>query len=470
MTIRTRFAPSPTGLLHVGGARTALFCYLYARHHGGVHLLRIEDTDRERSTQTSVDAILHGLEWLGIEYDEGPYYQTGRMELYRSYIDQLLREAKAYRCYCSRERLEAIRETRHRAGLKPRYDGHCRDLDPVADRPSVVRFRNPKHGEVVVNDLVHGAMVFSNQELDDLIIARSDGTPTYNFTVVVDDLSMAITHVIRGDDHINNTPRQLNILQALGATPPIYAHVSMITGADGRRLSKRHGAVGVMEFNHQGYLPEALLNYLVRLGWSHGDQEIFSRQELIALFDISEVNRAPAVFDFDKLGWLNQRYIKSTNGRQLARLLAQQLTAIGLDSESGPDLSGVVSVQRERSKTMLDMAEKSAFAYREDIELDAVAARKHLRPAAETPLRLARERLQHVADWSPDTLCAITHAIATEALIPLGKLAQPLRVALTGGAASPSIEHTLWMVGCPRSLRRIDAAIAHIQNLSVQCG
>ncbi|MEM8685318.1 MAG: glutamate--tRNA ligase, partial [Pseudomonadota bacterium] len=323
MTVRTRFAPSPTGVLHIGGVRTALFCYLYARRHGGEFILRIEDTDRERSTQASVDAILEGMNWLGLDHDEGPYFQMQRFDRYRQVLDEWLESGHAYYCYCTREELDAMREQQRAAGLKPRYDGRWRDkserregVDPV------IRFRNPIEGQVVFNDAVRGMVAVDNDELDDLIIARSDGTPTYNFTVIVDDADMAISHVIRGDDHLSNTPRQINMFTALGAEPPSYAHVPMILGADGSRLSKRHGAVNVIDYREKGFLPEALLNYLVRLGWSHGDQEIFSMDEMIALFDLKDVNAAASTFNPEKLEWLNQHYIQHANTDRLEHLLA----------------------------------------------------------------------------------------------------------------------------------------------------
>ena len=462
-TITTRFAPSPTGNLHIGGARTALFCYLYARHHNGINLLRIEDTDTERSTKGAVDTIFESLEWLGITHDQAPVYQSQRMGLYRSYIARLLDSGHAYRCDCSRERLQTLREAQYAAGLKPRYDGHCRNRTVIA-KHSAVRFRNPDHGTVIVNDLVWGDITFANQELDDLIIARPDGSPTYNFTVVVDDLEMAITHVIRGDDHINNTPRQLNILRALEAEVPSYAHVPMILGANGKRLSKRHGAVGVMDFRDQGFLPEALLNYLVRLGWSHHDQEIFSMRELFSYFDIQNVNRSPAIFDFDKLTWLNQHYIKNADVSRLAPILVQQLRAAGLDPTAGPTPGKVVEVQCERSKTMLDMASQSAFAYCDVITFDPKAARKYLRPAAKPLLLQMRLELQQLESWSPKSLYDAVNQVVTTAAVQMRSLAQPLRVALTATAASPTIEHTLWMVGQKRALCRIDAAIAYIQQ------
>ena len=331
--VRTRFAPSPTGYLHIGGARTALYCWLYARKTQGTFILRIEDTDLERSTPESVQAILDGMQWLGLNYDEGPYYQTKHFARYKEVIQQLIDEGKAYRCYCSKERLEKLREEQTAKKEKPRYDGFCRERTSKGEGAYVVRFKNPLEGVVEFDDLIRGKLSFANTELDDLIIARSDGTPTYNFTVVVDDWDMKITHVIRGDDHINNTPRQINILRALGATPPFYAHVPMILGSDGKRLSKRHGAVGVMQYREDGFLPEALLNYLVRLGWSHGDQEIFSISELIDYFAIEDINRAPAAFNREKLLWLNQHYMKTSDRDHVARELLWHMEKLGIKTE-----------------------------------------------------------------------------------------------------------------------------------------
>ncbi|MDX1432258.1 MAG: glutamate--tRNA ligase [Gammaproteobacteria bacterium] len=464
MKVRTRFAPSPTGYLHVGGARTALFCWLFARRHGGTFILRIEDTDRERSTQESVDAILDGMAWLGLDYDEGPFYQTQRFDRYREYVQRLLDEDKAYYCYCTPAELDAMRADQRERGIKPRYDGRCRARSgpPPAGVDPVVRFKNPVDGNVVIDDLIKGRIVISNGELDDLVIARPDGTPTYNFTVVIDDLEMAITHVIRGDDHVNNTPRQINIFEALGATPPAYAHVPMILGADGQRLSKRHGAVGVMQFRDDGYLPDALINYLVRLGWSHGDQEIFSREELCELFDLTEVNRAASVFDFDKLNWLNAHYIKNADTKMLAALLREQLDKCGVDVDEGPDLEVLVDVQRDRAKTLAEMAEKSLFAFGDLDGYVEKAARKHLKPAAAAGLAAVRERLAQVDPWQMEPIHAAVVATAESEDIKLGKLAQPLRVAVTGSDMSPSIDATLLLVGQARSLERINAALEYI--------
>ena len=468
MNVRTRFAPSPTGLLHVGGARTALFCWLFARGRGGAFVLRIEDTDRERSTRASMDAILDGLRWLGLDADEGPFFQTDRLPLYREHVERLLRDGKAYRCYCSREELEAMRDAQRARGEKPRYDGRCRRRTgpPPAGVDPVVRFRNPTEGQVVFEDLVRGPAAFDNRELDDLVIARGDGMPTYNFGAVVDDLDMGITHVIRGDDHVMNTPRQLNLVAALGAPPPRYAHVPMILGPDGQRLSKRHGAVGVTRFRDDGYLPEALLNYLVRLGWSHGDREIFSREEMIELFDVADVNRAPASFDYDKLGWLNQHYVRQADPERLGALLAGQFERMGIDMSGGAPPSLLARVQRERARTLAEMAEKSRFAFEEYVEFDERAAKKHLRPAALEPLEAARARLHALADWEPAALHAAVAECAEALSLNLGKVAQPLRVALTGAAASPAIELTLQMVGRDAALSRIDRAIARVRERS----
>ena len=470
MSVRTRFAPSPTGYLHIGGARTALFSWLYARRHGGAFVLRIEDTDLERSTPESVQAILDGMEWLGLDYDEGPIHQTERFDRYREVIQQLLDEGKAYKCYCSRERLDALRAEQMEKKIKPRYDGVCRNgaEPPSEDAPYVIRFRNPEDGEVVVDDLIRGRVTFSNDELDDLIIARTDGSPTYNFTVVVDDSDMNITHVIRGDDHLNNTPRQINIFRALGLEPPTYAHVPMILGADGKRLSKRHGAVSVLQYREDGYLPEALVNYLVRLGWSHGDQEMFTRDEMIELFDVTDVNRAASVFNPDKLAWLNQQYIMAADVERLAPLLAEQLEKRGIDPSQGPDIVEVVRAQHERARTLAEMAEISEFIYRDFQDYDEKAAKKHLRPVALEPLQKVREALAALDDWQPEALHRVVQEVAEALDIKMGKVAQPLRVAVVGRAASPGIDVTLHLVGREACLRRIDRAIDFIRQRAEQ--
>jgi glutamyl-tRNA synthetase len=464
MTVKTRFAPSPTGYLHVGGARTALFSWLHARKHGGKFVLRIEDTDLQRSTAESINAILEGMTWLGLEYDEGPFYQTQRFDRYNEVIRQLLESNQAYCCNCPKERLERLREEQMLRKLKPRYDGHCRDKNISADEPHVVRFRNPTGGGIVVDDQIRGRIVFSNEELDDLIIRRTDGSPTYNLTVVVDDLDMGITHVIRGDDHLNNTPRQINLISALGKQPPQYAHVPMILGDDGTRLSKRHGAVSVMEYRKQGILPEALLNYLVRLGWSHGDQEVFSVDEMIELFDIADVNRAASAFNTDKLLWLNQHYIKNDDPARIARLLSPHMGDLGIDPSEEPPLVDVVVAQQERARTLVEMAEISAFIYKDFEDYEEKAAKKHLRPAVLESLERLRESLADQDDWSSEALHRTVAKIAESMEMKLGKVAQPLRVAVVGRAASPGIDVTLKLVGREACLRRIDRAIEYIHQ------
>ena len=464
MTIRTRFAPSPTGYLHVGGVRTALFSWLFTRKHGGVFVLRIEDTDLERSSAESVNAILEGMTWLGLEYDEGPFYQTLRFDRYDEVIQQLLDKGLAYRCDCSRERIDHLRDEAMKLKEKPRYDGHCRNRDVDPDEPHVIRFRNPDDGVVEIDDMVKGKVVFANQELDDLIIRRTDGSPTYNLTVVVDDSDMEITHVIRGDDHVNNTPRQINILKALGKELPRYAHLPMILGDDGARLSKRHGAVGVMQYMEDGFLPEALLNYLVRLGWSHGDQEIFSLDEMIHLFDLEDVNRAPSAFNSEKLLWLNQHYIKESDPLHVAHLLSPHLGRLGIDPTEGADLVEVVKAQQERAKTLDEMAEISAFVYKDFDEFDAGAAKKHLRPVARLPLERMGAALSGLDEWTAEALHQLVQDVSEELNLKMGKVAQPLRVAVVGRAASPGIDVTLYLVGREACLRRIDKALDYIRN------
>ncbi len=464
MTIKTRFAPSPTGYLHVGGARTALFSWLYARRHGGRFVLRIEDTDRERSTEESVNAILEGMNWLGLEYDEGPFYQTHRFERYDEVIEQLIDKGLAYRCDCSRERLDALREEQMKARQKPRYDGHCRDREVSADAPHVIRFRNPLDGEVVFDDLIRGPIRVANAELDDLILRRSDGTPTYNLTVVVDDHDMGITQVIRGDDHINNTPRQINLYRALGWEVPRFAHVPMILGEDGSRLSKRHGAVSVMQYKEHGYLPEALLNYLVRLGWSHGDQEIFSLDEMIELFDLEAVNRAPSTFNTAKLDWLNQQYLMHSDPARVAHLLSPHLGDLGIDPAEGPDLVAVVEAQRERATTLVELARISAFYYRDFDDYEPKAAKKAFKAGADAALAAVRERLAALAEWAREPIHQAVSDTVEALEVGFGKVAMPLRVAVTGGSPSPDLDLTLWLVGREATLRRIDRAIEYIQS------
>ena len=462
--VRTRFAPSPTGYLHIGGARTALFSWLAARKAGGQFILRIEDTDRERSTQASVDAILQGMDWLGLDYDEGPFYQTQRFDRYKEVIQQLLDSGHAYHCDCSRERLDALREQQMVAKQKPRYDGCCRDKGLTASDNTVVRFRNPDDGDVVIDDLVKGRVVINNRELDDLIIERTDGTPTYNLTVVVDDWDMQISHVIRGDDHLNNTPRQINILNALGATLPQYAHVPMILGADGKRLSKRHGAVSVMQYRDEGYLPDALMNYLVRLGWSHGDKEVFSRDEMIELFDVKDINKSPSTFNPEKLLWLNQQYIMQLNEDELAQYMQQALEQKGIRIEDGPAPQAVAALIRERCNTLLTLAEESAYFYQDFDEYDAKAAKKHLKAGAADVLDYLHKELTKLENWQAENIHAVIQQTADALEVGMGKVGMPLRVAITGRGSSPSIDITAEVLGKSKTLQRIEKAINYIKT------
>ena len=470
MAVRTRFAPSPTGFLHVGGARTALFCWLHARRHGGRFILRIEDTDRERSTRESVEGILDGLRWLGLDWDEGPFFQSERMARYEASVESLLASGRAYRCYCSKERLDRIRAEQLARREKPRYDGHCRNGAQPGSEPPAIRFRTPREGETVIDDLVRGRVVIRNDELDDLVIVRADGYPTYNFSVVVDDLDMAVTHVIRGDDHVNNTPRQIHILRALGGELPAYAHVPMILGRDGQRLSKRHGAVSVTTFRDDGYLPEAMLNHLARLGWSHGDQELFTRDDLVALFEIGAVNRAAAAFDTEKLDWLNRHYIKASGPERLGEALGGQLARLGVKTVGGPDPAAVAGALRERASTLREMAEASVYFYREFDDFDAGAARKHLRPVAHAPLESLRAALAGLREWTAPDIADAVAGTAAKAGIGLGKLGQPVRVAVTGRGVSPPFDVTLALVGRERTLARLDRALGFIRERSARAG
>ena len=466
--IKTRFAPSPTGVLHVGGARTALFCWLYSKKTGGKFVLRIEDTDLERSTPESVQAILDGMDWLGLDYDEGPYYQTERFERYREVVDRLLEKGDAYYCECSKQRLDDLREKQMAARQKPRYDGRCRDLglEPRTDRPMVVRFRNPDDGVVSFDDHVKGRVSVSNAELDDLIIRRSDGSPTYNLTVVVDDMDMAITHVLRGDDHVNNTPRQINILRALNAPVPEYAHVPMILGDDGKRLSKRHGAVGVMEYCEAGYLPQAMLNYLVRLGWSHGDQEIFSRDEMIEYFSLDELNRSPSSFNTEKLNWINQQYLMQLPLDEVVSLVRQRLERLGIEHDPNLDLAALVDLYRQRAVTVKELVDSIAYCFRDFDDYEPKAAAKALRPEARDPLERARELLSALDAWDAPSIHAVIEQVTRELGVGMGKVGQPLRVAVTGGSFSPPIDQTIELVGRERSLARIERALDHISTMS----
>ena len=459
--IVTRFAPSPTGMLHIGGVRTALFSWLQARRMGGKFILRVEDTDRERSTDEAVRVILEGMHWLGLDPDEGPYFQTQRFDRYREVIEQLLATGKAYRCYCTKEELEQLRADQMARKEKPRYDGRWRDRTDSRDGVApVIRFKNPLDGEVVVEDQVHGRVVFQNSELDDLIIARGDGTPTYNFCVVVDDMDMGVTHVIRGDDHLNNTPRQINMFHALGAKIPVFAHVPMILGADGAKLSKRHGAVSVLQYEEDGFLPDALLNYLVRLGWSHGDQEIFTREEMIAAFDIADVNKAASAFNPEKLLWLNQQHLMRSDPKAVIAYLKPHLARLDIECANDTLLERIVIAQRERVKTLKEMAENSRYFFGETVELDEKAAAKHLTAEAKALLKDFAAELQSISQWEATQLHEALKAFAEKRSLGLGKIAQPLRVAVTGSTISPPIDMTLEMIGRERTLARLAAAIA----------
>ncbi len=468
--IKTRFAPSPTGVLHVGGARTALFCWLFSRKTQGSFVLRIEDTDLERSTPESVKAILDAMHWLGLDYDEGPYYQTQRFDRYKSVIRQLVEQGDAYYCECSRERLDALRERQMAEKQKPRYDGCCRELGlrPREGVPMVVRFRNPQQGVVSFRDHVKGEVSVANAELDDLIIERSDGSPTYNLSVVVDDMDMGITHVLRGDDHVNNTPRQINILRALGAAVPEFAHVPMILGDDGKRLSKRHGAVGVMEYFDAGYLPEAMLNYLVRLGWSHGDQEIFSRDEMIELFSLDDLNKSPSSFNTEKLNWINQQYLMSTPLERIVELVQQRLERLQIEFDASLDFATVVDLYRQRVTTINELVDSILYYFIEFDEYDEKAAAKVLKAPALEPLSLLRERLSELEDWNAAEIHAVIAGVTEELEVGMGKVGQPLRVAVTGGSFSPPIDQTVELLGRKRSIARIERAMDHISAKGMQ--
>lgn len=473
MTIKTRFAPSPTGFLHVGGARTALYSWLAARSQGGQFVLRIEDTDIERSTQEAVDAILTGMEWLGLDWDEGPYYQTKRFDRYNELVDQLLAEDKAYKCYAPKDLLDTIREEQKANGLKARYDAnHPKVVEAnsqaKADDPHVIRFRNPKEGKVVFDDKIRGRIEIANSELDDLIIRRTDGSPTYNFCVVVDDWDMGITQVVRGEDHINNTPRQINIYEALGAPVPEFAHCSMILGDDGAKLSKRHGAVSVMQYRDQGFLPQALRNYLVRLGWSHGDQEIFSMEEMIEFFSLGAISKSASAFNTEKLHWLNNHYIKHGDPDEVAKHLQWHLDQQQIDASQGPALTDVIGLVGERCNTLVELAAQSRYFYQDFDEIDATAAKKHLRPVALESLQVAKGKIEALDDWTVDALKAVIADTCAELDVGMGKVGMPLRVAVTGGGQSPSVDAVMHLIGKDRVVARIDQAIKLVEARAAQ--
>ncbi len=461
--VRVRFAPSPTGALHIGGVRTALFNWLFARHHGGTFILRIEDTDQTRSTDESIKVILDGMKWVGLDWDEGPFRQTERMPVYQEHIDQLLKAGKAYRCYCTPEELEVRRKKAIAAGKPPKYDRKCRSLTaPIPGRAAAVRFVSPDEGQTIVRDMIRGVVTFENQQLDDLIIQRSDGLPTYNFAVVVDDVTMKISHVIRGDDHLNNTPRQIQLYQAFGYEPPQFAHLPMILGSDKTKLSKRHGATAVTEYIDLGYLPEALVNYLSRLGWSSGDQEIFTPRELIEKFTLDNVGKAPSVFNAEKLLWLNHHYIQQADPGRLAALLLDLLKKDGV-LKSDPDgawFKKLVAILMERSHTLVEMKTGAIPFLTDEIIMDEKARTKHLTPDVAPLLTELAGRLRTIDPFTHDELEKVFNAIITEKAIKLGKLAQPVRVALTGGTVGPGIYEVIEVMGKDKTLKRIEAAIS----------
>ncbi len=458
--IRVRFAPSPTGHLHIGGARTALFNWLFARHHGGIFILRIEDTDRSRSTEEFIDAIIDGMGWLKLDWDEGPFRQTDRFDVYRNYANRLLDEGRAYRCYCSPEELERRRQEALAQGRTPKYDGRCRDLSaPVAGVEPAVRFRMPQEGSTVIDDLIKGPIEFDNNQLEDLVIMRSDGTPTYNFVVVVDDIDMRITHIIRGDDHLNNTPKQIHIYRAFGWEPPRFGHLPMILGADKARLSKRHGATSVMAYRDMGYLPEALVNYLVRLGWSFGDQEVFTKEELIRHFSLDSVGKSAAVFNPEKLLWLNGQYMIATDENILASLVMPFLVQEGIVSEGQtmdmPWLAAAVRTLRERCKTLVELARSLRYYVLDHVDIDPKAREKFLKPDQVKLLSELTGPIAGLAEFTADELGKVFQTFTEERGLKLGAVAQPMRVAITGGTASPGIFEVMEIVGKEKVLKRI---------------
>ncbi len=461
MTCRTRFAPSPTGFLHIGGARTALYCWLEARHQGGAFILRVEDTDRERSTNEAVQAILDAMNWLGLNYEEGPIYQTDRLARYKAVAEQLLVSGHAYYAYETKDELETMRNEAMAKNEKPRYNGHYRELNaPFRDDANrVIRFKNPVGGSVVWEDKIKGRIEFSNDELDDLVIFRSDGYPTYNFAVVVDDLDMKISDVIRGDDHVNNTPRQINIYKALGVTVPYFSHMPMILDPEGAKLSKRHGAANVMQYRDDGYLPHALLNYLVRLGWSHGDQEIFSIAEMIELFKIEDVNSKASRLDPTKLNWINSHYLKTDAPEEVAEHLHWHIDQAAYDLSKGPALVDVVIALRDRVNTLKEMAERAAVWYLPLTHYDEAAVAKQFVPAALLPMQTVREELANLSEWSPAAIHAAMQSTGEKLGVGLGKIGPALRVAITGTQQSPSIDHTVYLAGRDEALKRIDVAL-----------
>lgn len=462
--VRVRFAPSPTGHLHIGGARTALFNYLFARHNNGAFILRIEDTDRSRSTEEYIEAIIEGIKWLKLDWDEGPYRQTDRFDIYRSYVERLLNENKAYRCYCTAEELEQRRQEALAQGKTPKYDGRCRNVsEPMPNRPSAVRFKMPQEGQTVVNDLIKGVVEFENNQLEDLIIMRSDGTPTYNFVVVVDDIDMGITHIIRGDDHLNNTPKQIHIYKAFGWDLPAFGHLPMILGADKARLSKRHGATSVMAYKDMGYIPDALVNYLVRLGWSYGDQEVFTREELIKYFSLENIGKSAAVFNPEKLLWLNSQYIIKEDAKNLAEMVLPFLIKEGTISEKQELdmewLSRAVNSLKERARTLVELANSLRYYILEYVEIDPKAKEKFLKPENIKYLSELKELLSGLSNFTAVEIEKVFHELVEKHGLKLGSIAQPVRVAITGGTASPGLFEVLEIVGKEKALKRLSKVI-----------
>lgn len=463
--VRTRFPPSPTGYLHIGGARTALFNWLFARHYGGKFILRIEDTDVTRSTQEAVDTILESMKWLGLDWDEGPFFQSRRVDIYRSHVQQLLDHGKAYRCFCRSEDLERKRKQALKEKRKPKYDGTCSNLKPpFPDRPHAIRFRCPQEGQTVLTDLIKGEIVFENSELDDLIILRSDGMPTYNFAVVVDDVTMGVTHVIRGDDHVNNTPRQILLFLAFSYPLPQFAHVPMILGSDKTRLSKRHGAESVLAYRAMGYLPEGLMNYLVRLGWSHGDQELFTMEEMIDKFTLENVGTSPGMFDPDKLRSINGEHIKASGAADIATLLIPFIRAKGYPVKKGERLTRIVESLKERSKTLMEMADQAEFYFRETVQYEEKAAGKFFNPDALPILDTLMEQIRSMKDLDQERLEIMFRDVAEKMNLKLGKVAQPVRVALTGKSASPGLFEVMDILGKDEVLGRLDNAVKYIRR------
>ncbi|MCF6301181.1 MAG: glutamate--tRNA ligase [Proteobacteria bacterium] len=466
MKVITRFAPSPTGYLHVGGARTALFSYLFARHHGGQFELRIEDTDTQRSTKESVDAIFTSMNWLGLDYDSDVKFQSNNLKRYQQKLDYLLEHGSAYYCNCSKQRIDKIRKKQKQNGEKPRYDGKCRDLQLNKSTETIIRFKTPHEGVVCFDDYVRGMITVSNSELDDLVIARTDGMPTYNFSVVVDDADMEVTHVIRGDDHINNTPRQINIYQALNKAVPKFAHVPMILGDDGARLSKRHGAVSVMQYADDGYLPEALLNYLVRLGWSNGDQELFSKAEMISLFSLKAINKAPSAFNTTKLNWINQQYIQQADSKRLAELLSKRLNVLEIIVPEHIQLNQVVELFKERVHTINELADMTMFLFKPISAYDEKAQKKAFKESAINSFEALLIKCQTITHWQDADLHQLIADVVAELEVGFGKVGMPLRLALTGQGQGPANDEIMKILGKDETVSRIESALGYINHKS----